>query len=198
MDKARMHGWRNPLPVSCFARDIACYPYLTQLLHSRLLGEMNIAGTQRGFGRMSADFWPCLKDGRGQFTGSLSARYPESNWAQLNIFMLPYFHCGTDGAESTIRFEMLREGVQECEAVILVDKALVDKTLRAKIGEAFAKKCQDLLDERTRALMTFGDEYAKGAESFPASGWQERSARLYETAGEVERTLAGSQAQAKQ
>lgn len=190
MGKVRMHGWRNKAQVCCFARNIDRSSHQTQLLHSRLLGEMNIAGNQRGFGRMSADFWECLKDEKGQFTRSISARYPQSNWMQLNLRMLPYLYCGTNGATSTVRFEMMREGLQECEAVIRIDKALVDKTLRVRLGEEFALKCQNLLDERTRALMTFGDEYSNGEKSFPDSGWQARSAELFKTAGEVARLVA--------
>lgn len=52
------------------------------------------------------------------------------------------------GAISTVRFEMTREGLQECEARILIEKALYDNALDAEL----TTRCQTLLDERQRCL----------------------------------------------
>jgi len=78
---------------------------------------------------------------------------------------------------------MMREGVQEAEARIVVERALLDKALRAKMGEEKAKEYQDLLDLRTRCYRTA----CKGSWVwFAGSGWLDRNEKLFAMAGEVE------------
>ncbi len=188
------HGWQqtSQLISSFYDREISKPGYGMQLVRSRLLGERNIAGKQRGFGRMNADFWPVLAGTRGR-RRSLSARYPRSNWSQLNLGMAPYLFPGLDGALSTIRFEMLREGVQECEARIFVEKALLDEAKRSRLGEGVAKKCRSILDERVRALrIAMGDRSQNRKADhtrFVQSDSQARSKDLYSAAAEVAQRL---------
>jgi hypothetical protein len=158
-------------------RDIWKGPYEGQVVDSRVKGERDIH-CQTGFGRMSADFWACLKDAKGQMTSGLSARYPHTSWQQLNLRQIPYLAPGPDGAVPTVRFELMREGVQESEARIFIDEALLDKAKRAKLGEELAKKLQVLLDARTRAVL-YGYQ----------TGWQERSEKLYAAAAEAAKAL---------
>jgi hypothetical protein len=159
----------------------------------RELGEVNIAGAQRGFGGLGADFWVVLKDKRGRAVGRVSeGRYPKSSWRNLNIetsLLAP----GPEGAIATARFEMLREGVEECEARIVIEEALLDK----KISGDLAKRAQDLLDDRIRALVdgmgkgwAYGGHWLTQKQEYPNfinGGWQERSWRLFDMAGEVAR-----------
>ncbi len=188
--KGRLYGWQRDKPVVCqFHRDISkSAPYL-QLLESRITAEKNITGEQNGFGRMSATFWPVLKDPKGRTGRTIAARYPESSWAQCDIFMTAYLSPGPDGARSTIRYEMVVEGIQECEARIAIEKALLadkghNKLLAA--GEApadTAARLQAILDARTRAhICASGD---LGSLWYSCSGWQDRSAALFSAAGEV-------------
>lgn len=180
----RTYGWRRNNPVVCqFHRDISkSAPYL-QLLESRITAEKNIAGNQNGFGRMSATFWPVFKDGRGNLSRTMSSRFMESSWAQCNIFMTAYLAPGPDGARSTIRYEMLLEGIQECEARIAIEKALLDKDARAKLGEEKAASLQELIDARTRAHICSTDEL--GSLWYACSGWQDRSEKLFNAAAEA-------------
>jgi hypothetical protein len=191
--KGRTYGWQNKNVVLMNDRDIWKPEFAKQLVRSRLLGELNIAGKQRGFGRMSADFWPCIKDAKGNLAHGIASRYPRSNWVQLNLRQTPYLYPGPDGALSTVRFEMLREGVEECEARIFVEKALLDQGARAKLGDDLAKRAQDLLDERVRALLTSlgkggktkGDGLQESSAEFANTDWQGDSQKLYALAGEV-------------
>jgi hypothetical protein len=103
---------------------------------------------------------------------------------------------GADGALTTVRYEMLREGVEECEARIFIEKALLDKASAARIGEALAKKVQAVLDERVEANLDSLGKGAKGqgglqetSATFGDGPWQERSAKLYAAAAEVAGTL---------
>ncbi len=106
---------------------------------------------------------------------------------------------------------MLCEGLQECEARIVIDKALVDPQKRAKLGPELAQKAQDLLDQRVRDLRHatstlrsrlegsswLGSAYSVGYMQGPvlgnfwyvSSGWQIETERLYDMAAEVEAKL---------
>ncbi|MFO7899279.1 MAG: DUF6067 family protein [Planctomycetota bacterium] len=178
--KRRRYGWRQRPDVAWFNRDIWRAGLAAQSRVSRIIAEKNITGLQGGFGRMSADFWPCIPGKEGTGAYSISARYEKNSWKQCNIRMPPYLSPGPDGARSTARFEMIIEGVQECEARIFVEKALLDKGKRARLGDERAGRLQALLDERTRFLIW---------NMYPF-GWQDRSARLFDAAAEVARVLA--------
>ena len=109
--------------------------------------------------------------------------------------------CIRDSAVTTARFEMMREGVQECEARIFIEKTLLDETRRAKLGKTLVDKCQALLDERTRAIARAFVSERKGKkvvgnnvgipgyETYLQWNWQQRSDDLYAAAAEVARKL---------
>jgi hypothetical protein len=154
--------------------------------------EAAITADARGIGRVGADFWPVLGDKKDR---GVIGRYPLTGWSQLNMtnaatqLLAP----GPEGAVPTVRFEQLREGVQECEARTFVETALTDKDKAAKLGE-LAGKCQAILDERVVLLRTaFVDKAsAKGWDWFAAeTDWQGRSEKLYSAAAEVAAKLEG-------
>jgi hypothetical protein len=193
----RMYGWKRKNPRRYVAqndRDIWKPSYQAQLVRSRLLGELNITGKQCGFGRMGLDFWPVIEGGSGKkkYKRSISARFADSSWSQLNMRVQPYISPGPDGALATIRFEMLREGIQECEARIFIEKALLDEAKKAKLGDK-AKEFQDLLDERVRfVLNSFGGKpdrpnhiKTEAVKFFYESDWRTMSQNLYDAAAEV-------------
>ncbi|HUW56228.1 MAG TPA: hypothetical protein VMZ92_06305, partial [Planctomycetota bacterium] len=174
----------------------------------RLIGEMNIAGQQRGFARLGGDFWAVLEDRRGR-TRSLAARYPETSWRNLDI-QTRLLSPGKSGAVATHRFEMLREGLQECEARIFIEKAILEK----KIDGESAERAQAVLDERIpairRGVSTLGitsvwTSFAyidnswwqipgvMGHYWYVGSDWQARSKQLYTAAADVARALANRQ-----
>jgi hypothetical protein len=186
-DKARTCGWQNKNIVLMNDRDIWKPDFAKQLVRSRQLGELNIAGKQRGFGRMSADFWPCIKDAKGSLVHGIASRFPRSGWVQLSLRQTPYLYPGPDGALGTIRFEMLREGIEECEARIFIEKALLDKDARARLGEELAKRAQDLLDERVRSLLACTNKGGKKGDSadFAETDWRGASRQLYTLVAEV-------------
>ena len=190
--RKRYHSWRHSPGYVCVSndRDIWKYSYEYQLVRSRNIGEWNLCGRQQGFGRMCADFWPVLRSkrrGRWSTGGSLSARYPESSWAQLNLRQKPYLSAGRDGAESTARFEAMVEGLQECEARIFIDRALLNKKLRAELGNDLAKRARALLDERVRWLRAITWTRDSGNEfySVALSSWERLSEELYDMASEI-------------
>jgi hypothetical protein len=156
----------------------------------RMVGECNIIGAQRGFGGLGADFWTVLKNKRGVRAATLAARYPKSSWRNLNIetsMLAP----GKAGAIATARYEMMREGLQECEARIIIEKAVIEK----KISGELAARAQAVLDERLAAMVDgmgkgwcYDGHWETQRSEFPKfvdGGWQERSGKLFDAAAEV-------------
>jgi hypothetical protein len=86
-----------------------------------------------------------------------------------------------------VRLEAIREGVQECEARVFIEKAL--DTARAQLGEGLAARAEAALDERIRLARLFHFSTLGFLLSYPGSGWQARSETLYALAAEVEQAL---------
>jgi hypothetical protein len=171
------------------------------------LTEINIAGSQRGFGRLGADCWAAIKDKKGQRVGRAYERYPWSIWGNLELrssVLAP----GPEGAVATNRFESLREGVQECEARIYIESVLGDEAVRRKLGDDLASRCQAVLDERIlyalrgvsqfemyphfySAPWTFKFQVGEAGHAwFQSTDWRQRNRELFALAGEVEKKLA--------
>jgi hypothetical protein len=143
-------------------------------------------------GRLGGDFWEVLsskekpRKGRHHAGGTLANRWPEyGSWGQLVLrtcFLAP----GANGAISTATFEMFREGVQDCEARIFIETALLDKALRAALGDDLAARAQAVLDERTwmRAHANARTPW------FFHTGWLDRQNRLYAACADVAKALA--------
>ena len=108
------------------------------------------------------------------------------------------------GPVATQHFELFREGVQECEARIYIEDALVNKKL-AQRSPDLAKRCQAELDERLCYMWKALDDMQFGGWGVTAWRFQagvsghawlqntptrERSEKLYLLAGEVEKALA--------
>jgi len=191
-------GWKNPKLLVQNTRDDLGFD---SAVRWRNRAEANIMGGQRGIGRLGADFWVAMKnkDGErglppgvlgfvmGQRVGTVVSRFPESSWRSLEIktcFLAP----GSDGPLGTNRLEALREGVQECEARIFIEKALTDEKLKAKLGEELAKRAKDLLDERI-CNWSYSRAVEGDAWILSPSIWQDRSEKLFKLAGEVEKKL---------
>jgi hypothetical protein len=148
-DKGHMYGWRNAELNSNYYRGGALNG--ASLVEIREFPAFNITGGQRGIGRMGGDTWPVLKNKRGERGGFAYTRYPENNWRNLDLhdwFLAP----GPDGAVATSRLEALKEGLEECEARIFLEDALLTPAKKVKLGDDLAKRCQDVLDEVHRAM----------------------------------------------
>jgi hypothetical protein len=185
-DKSLM-GWKRPDLVARFERagEFGAAP-----LHAwRFWEEYCIAGNQRGAARLGGDYWPVVKDKAGVPRGYVGDRYPESTWRNLGIYT-SMLGPGAEGPQATTRLEIFREGLQECEARIVIEKALSDSAAKARLGDDLAKRCQDAMAERLVHMLD-------GLASKPGSrtGWswtlkdhcQEFSEKLFTLAGEVQR-----------
>ena len=170
----------------------------------RASAEAALVHNCAGLGRIGADFWPVMgpewkKGARGgrKRSASINARYPESTWVQLNldagteVILAP----GPRGAMPTENFEQIRQGLQECQARIFIEKAI----LAQKLDLELARKCQEVLDERLWHLRGLGA--CGGAGTFTSLGvktiniWYEGAGsagmaeKLFAAAAEVAATL---------
>ena len=209
-----LHGWNRKVLWSQFDR-------FTRERHPntrwRRQAEVCITGAQRGYGRLGGDVWKVIRDKRGRRVGRSYERYPESSWRNLAIpeaVLAP----GPRGPVATNHFEALREGVQECEARIVIERALMDEKLKAKLGADLAKRCEEHLQARhmmmwlslsnlqfyqrrpgsSRSWETYtlarnwrNQPNVTGHHWFLSSCYQERTAELFDLAGEVERATRG-------
>ena len=136
---------------------------------------------------VGADHFP-VKDAKGRWRAGLWSAFAQGP----NNGMLAILGAGDAGPVGSERFEAMREGIQLCEALVFIQKAIEAKKLSGDL-EARANK---VLDDRARAMtgclkptgyrngvyVDLGD-YAKGA--------RERDDLLYATAAEVAKATAG-------
>ena len=153
--------------------------------------EATMACGRNGNGRVGGDYWhigaTLLGDGErgwgivGGSGGTMFGRYTHSHADEsgLGRSCTDLFAPGPDGSVSTVRLENAREGTQEAEARIFIEKALLNR--QRPLPPELAKKCQQLLDERTHVTRL----WKLGAPTLGAQGWQDRSQRLYDAAAEV-------------
>lgn len=94
---------------------------------------------------------------------------------------------GRDGAIATLRYEMLREGIEDTEARIFLEKILDNLARKKLLGDELARRCQDLLDQRVRMnLWTIrGTGNYVSWIGYAGSGIEARSAKLFDMAAEV-------------
>ncbi len=200
--QSRMYGWKRPELYVEFRRFTALndWPPSTILLFS----EIQITGQQRGLGRVGADFWRVYKDKRGRRRDWIWDRYPQSLWHSCNL-MSHMLVPGPAGPVASNRYELLREGIQQCEARIAIESVLTDAAQKAKLPGDLAERAQQLLDDRVwQQLKAFGDMqltgrsyatakdtwyYGSGGKAghywYASSGWRDRAQKLYDLAGEV-------------
>ncbi|HOX05908.1 MAG TPA: hypothetical protein PK280_05865 [Planctomycetota bacterium] len=155
----------------------------------RFISEAALQGGCRGLGRVGGDSWP-LPKGQGAWRG-YEGRYDWDSMFDSEVGgtgpgenVIALFSPGPDGAAFNARMEMFREGVQVCEAIIFLQRAVVEK----KVGADVAKRIDDLLVERARFRLHCGD-YAtrRGVRSLvtDCSDWQLRDDKLFALCAEV-------------
>lgn len=193
-DKKRVYGWQNRQLRVTFPRagsnTVGTIRTSTSPARYRLALEgMQSAGIH-GFGRMGADFWSLIP-GRHHRKWPVLGRFPISGWAQLTLRNSSAYVLwpGPDGPVATVRFEMIREGAQECEAKIFIEKVLTDAAGRATLGDELAGRCERLLNERIRYLSRTRNGALPNWIHYLGVGFTERSARLFALAGEVAAAL---------
>ncbi len=144
-------------------------------------------GSGAGMSNIPLDFWEdedgnSLLGGRRNYWKSWVDAFHRRNSYWL---IAP----GPKGPVGTERFEMLREGMQETEARIAIEKALEAGDLPTELAE----ECRTHLLERAKIKWKEG-EFARGNSQWQKGGWHDygiaenwrrSTARLFELAGRV-------------
>jgi hypothetical protein len=158
----------------------------------RIWMEATLACGRNGVGRVGGDYWRIgagiLGEGNrdwgvvGGSGGTLFGRYMHSHSDEsgLGRNCTDLFGAGPDGPVGTVRLENAREGIQETECRVFLEKALLDQ--EQPLPRDLADRCRALLNERTNILRLYKMNGAEVAQQ----GWQQRSRRLYDLAAEIE------------
>ena len=205
-EDAPYYGWREPLYVIASGRGGGQFKdfggYTTEhsaLAHYRMLPEMTVlSGVQgrdpglrrsylkRGFGQWGADFWPVVKSRvKGGGDKLLCQRFNNEGSTSMEQTIFSVIGQGREAPVPTLRMQMLREGLQETEARIFVQNALLDHADR--LGPALAKRCKEICDERSRGLR-YCSEYSVDYILMPQAR-EELTVKLYQLAGDVSEAL---------
>jgi len=152
-----------------------------------------------------------VKDKRGGRQGQVNDRYPESFQRMMRIMYSSLVAPGPNGPVATDHMDAFRDGVQECEARIVIERAITDAKLKEKLGADLAKRCEEFIHARHMMLwlslsnlngsntgkspnptilaMGTGGYNVTGGNWYIGSGWQNRTMELFSLAGEVERKI---------
>ncbi len=185
----------NPLPAMHRLRGTPATAYYRlqnldyqSLLVFRTMPERALEMGKQGIGRICLDFWEVMPKSNADYN-TVFNRWPFSTCSQREPTCFRLAWAGPEGAEPTARFEALREGLQESEAVIVLSQAAANAD---KVGPELAGKCRKLLIERLWANWAlinlrwqhynFKTTHAK---------WQDLNRQLFELAGEAESKLGG-------
>jgi len=166
-----LKGWSDPGARLLLPRadsDVNALSILPPLWQMREVAEMPVTSAYRGFARICVDGW-----GRGAYFG------PFNPW-------LTYPAAG-GGVDGSIQLEVLREGLQETEARVFLEKR-----------EALAPEAKQVLDLRTERVWMIPPRPEGQRISEYWAGWQELSWDLYAAAAAASGGKApGAQDQAR-
>ena len=177
-------SWKYPAAFRIFAEGT---------LFSHDMGGYSRGGSRHGIGQIGADFWPVLKDARGGVS-SLVDRYVTWDTLSLKCTIAAILAPGPERPEPTVRFQLMREALQEAEARIFVQEALMDKAKLAKLSPELAARSREVCLAQLTVLRYFSQfsqvqvkcEYER---VFSQQQWEGFSEKLYEAAGEISKTL---------
>jgi hypothetical protein len=149
--------------------------------------------TWQGFGSWGADFWANEWYAIAGGTGNAGATFANCGLSESTAIW--FVGAGEAGPVPTARTRMMQEGLQEAEARIFVQDALLDQ--EAKLGPDLAKRARELCEERTRTLTYLANfRYNDGEGSLPrlrlipdVAAWDDAAVKLYRLADEVAKAL---------
>jgi hypothetical protein len=146
----------------------------------RLVPDQSVHGRFIGFTRMGLDGWqtphPEVDEMRSALQGNAA-------WGRLwrrtvQAILAP----GPEGAVATVRFEMLREGIQEAEARILLERALANPGLSQSLRREITAFLPEWFNTRYwRASGHLGFEVPEN--------WRELTLELFNLAGKAQEEL---------
>lgn len=190
-DERRVYGWKHPVkPGLRTWLDRGLFD-ASPVCQFRLACEQSLLADRHGLGQIGADFWP-VPGPDGKTASTMVGRFPSTSEGNLGIYAGQLLYPGPDGPVASVRYQMLRENIQECEARIFLEKLLLESPSR--LPPNLSAKVQAMLDERTRwHRMLMLNPAPESAISWPYSGWETRAFQLYEVAAEAAQAIRAQQ-----
>ncbi len=185
--KRRRYGWKEKHIYATFPRygsgTVGKLYELSPPAQYRVALESAMCAGMQGYGWIGADFWPVIKGKHSRYRVPFD-RYPDydrrGNLGISHAFV-HILKAGADGPVASIRLEMVREGAQETEARVFIERALHDPAKKAKLGADLATRCQKLLDDRIRTILRARSYW----DMLVWIDWEKQTGELYALAAEV-------------
>jgi hypothetical protein len=183
------------VPGAVFGSYLPTYRLFAEGTHLSGGARWKSARSSSGTGHIGADFWPVLKDDKGGPPRHMGNRYVFWHSLSISEVIRAILSPGPDGPAATARLQIMRESLQEAEARIYVQNAVLDADESAKLPADLAARCKDLCDERTQMIRYYSqfnepgvlDDYAK---VFNERRWQDLFEKLYQAASDVAKASA--------
>ena len=193
-----IYGWREKsFPTIALAA--ARWPYFAggtvanwrTMAEGALMSTGSAGGAEgrpyHGLGTWGADFW--------NNEWGYDVAYAQTGLSYLTQYVIG---AGELGPVATCRTRMLQESLQEAEARVFVQNAILDDDKRPKLGDDLLRRCDELCGQRTRefAYMTFCCQDARDRNGYRRAVipdialWEESSLKLYRLVDEVAKALA--------
>jgi hypothetical protein len=166
------YGWKNPMLHMVLPRvvnTVITVEGASPPLCYRVAPERALVHGARGLARIGADYWADAYQ-RG-WRGGVQVGMP------VTAVLWP----GRKGADAGARFECLREGVQEAEARIFLEKAIEG----LEPDSPQRRAVEQTLNRRIQATLHIPPTYSEPRISEYYGGWQERSWDLYALAAQT-------------
>ncbi|MEI7834528.1 MAG: glycoside hydrolase domain-containing protein, partial [bacterium] len=179
----RQAGWTNPEMRTLFPYDNP--RTFSPLPYWRYVIEVSMNSGFRGLGFIGADHWNmATKDAEGKPSSVRSLHWVGGQpTMQLNNYLPALFTAGPDGATPSVLYETIREGTQELEARIIIEKGLAS----GKLSAALAKQCSDHLVMRKFPIGVYDFPLLEKMDAFATSDWQQQlTLPVFNLAGKVE------------
>lgn len=150
----------------------------------RLFANAGVLGRSNGFCRQGIDKWPVVNPHRPDSEPRRMV-HGTGGWGNLYRHKVRALAApGPDGALATVRFEMMREGLQETEARIYIERAIVDPAKREVIGDEIDQAARRINQQDWEAR-----ESLPGNTITPGTDFQRRYEQRLELATEIQRRL---------
>jgi len=185
-------GWLPPVwsfrgkPATAYIR-ISGFLTAVAPLGYRYMPETALCQGRQGMGRVCLDFWGVKPRSDAKKAVVIYNRYPHSSCAQRAPALYTLSWPGPEGPETTIRYEVLCEGLQEAEALIGISRAIDRHADR--LGPELLDECRRVFGDRRHFHKRSRVVWAQVPFHTNRRGWQDLSRRTYDCAAKVARKL---------
>jgi hypothetical protein len=165
-------GWKNErlhFSIPRVQNAVLCLEGRSVPYMWRLYPELALVGGAIGIGRIGADYWAWTYEDGWRGGGQVGMGVKACLWP------------GRRTAHSSARFEMMREGLQEAEARVFLERALEGSLGKTEAGGRLRR----LLAERLMATLHIPRSFYSVQAGEQHLGWQERSWDLYAAVAEA-------------